>query len=209
MRDEILIRRGEYFVADSDKGDLGGRVERGDVGGDPRFGGGEVGDRWYVTGGESNDEGDARVCECADEIWVGVEELDAVDVGVLSEEVCDLRRGREVVGDGAVVDANGEGCGRMKEEEEEGGEEKRGRHRFCFFEERGRGRGRGRKKRSVGREDRRYAYIESRGAVMSLRLTWTAEKMSKPGRNSRQGTAQNFNTCGSLSLLQTRETLSH
>lgn len=51
-------------------------------------------------------DGDARVCECAEDVGVRVEELHAVDGCLGFQEGRHRRRWREVVGDCAVVDAD-------------------------------------------------------------------------------------------------------
>uniref|UniRef100_A0A2N9HS05 Uncharacterized protein n=1 Tax=Fagus sylvatica TaxID=28930 RepID=A0A2N9HS05_FAGSY len=75
MSYQTLIRRGEDFVTNSDEVDFGFRVKWKDIIGYPRLSSGEFSK-------------------------VGVEDLDAVDVGLGFEEAGDLGRWWEVVNDG-------------------------------------------------------------------------------------------------------------
>lgn len=98
---------------------------RQDVVSDPGLGGGEFCEGRYVAVADRDGDGDVCVGEGAEEFGVGVEELDAVYGGLGFEEIGYLLRWREVVGDGAVVDADGvsggggDGVARQGEEEEE------------------------------------------------------------------------------------------
>lgn len=125
MRDEVLVRRGEDFVPHGDSVDLGARIKRENVVGHPGLRRGELGDGGNIAVSDGNGDGDAGVGEGAEDVRVGVEDLDAVDGGFGLEERGDLGWRREVIGDGAVVDADGDGGGEddvgggEKEEEEE------------------------------------------------------------------------------------------
>lgn len=99
--------------------DQRGGVKRENVVGNPRLSGGELGEGRNVTICYGDGEGDAGAGEGAENIGVGVKDLDAVDVGVRFEEGGDLGRGREIVGDGAVVDPDGVGGGGKGDEERE------------------------------------------------------------------------------------------
>lgn len=117
--DEVLVVGVHDLVADEDGVDTGFGVEGGDVGGDPAAGGGELGERGDVAVGHRDGHANAGVSEGAEDVGVGVEDLDAVDGCLGLEEVGDLGRRREVVAEGAVVDADGEDGGEEEEEEEE------------------------------------------------------------------------------------------
>jgi hypothetical protein len=75
--------------------------------GDPRLGGGEFGQGGNVAISNGDGHGDAGVGESAKDVGVGVEYLYAVDGGLGFEKGGDFGRWWEVVGDGAVVDADG------------------------------------------------------------------------------------------------------
>ena len=78
-----------------------------DIIGHPGLGGGEFGKSWNVAVSDGDGERDVGVGEGFEDVRVGVEDLHAVDGGLGFEEVGHLGRWWEVVGDGAVVDADG------------------------------------------------------------------------------------------------------
>lgn len=116
--DEALIPAVDDLIPDEDADDTGLRIERGDVYGDPLAGKGELGEGRDVAVHGGDGHGDPGVGEGAQDVRVGVEDLDPVDDRLGPDEVGHLGRGREVVAEGAIVDADGGGGG---EEVEEGG----------------------------------------------------------------------------------------
>ncbi|KAJ8630444.1 hypothetical protein MRB53_023767 [Persea americana] len=74
---EVLGSSGDAFVFDGDLGNLGGREEGGNVGGDPWLGGGELEGGDVVVGDGDRDVG----VEGRDNGGVGVKELDVGDGG--------------------------------------------------------------------------------------------------------------------------------
>ncbi|CAL5388876.1 unnamed protein product [Camellia sinensis] len=112
MGDEGFVGGGDDFVPDGDAVDFGGGVEGEDVVSHPGHGGGEFGDG-----------GDVGVGDGAEDVGVGVEDLDSVDGGLVFDEGGDLGRWREVVGHRAVVDADGVSRRGLTDEEAANGEE--------------------------------------------------------------------------------------
>ena len=125
MRYEILVGSGENLIPDGDVVDPSVGVKRKNVNGDPRLSGGEFGEGWNVTVNDGNSEGDAGAGEGTKDIGIGVKDLDSIDGGLGFEEGSDLGRRREVVGNRAIVDADGVGGGGKSEEEREEAEEER------------------------------------------------------------------------------------
>lgn len=125
MRDEVLVRRGEDFVADGDPVDDRAGVERQNVSGHPGLSRRELGEGRNVTVSDGDGDGDLGVGEGAEHVGVGVEDFDAVDGGFGLEEGRHLGGRREVISYGAVVDADGvsgrshDVAGGDQEEEEE------------------------------------------------------------------------------------------
>ena len=78
-----------------------------DIIGHPGLGGGEFRKGWNVAVSDGDGERDVGVGEGFEDVRVGVEDLHAVDGGLGFEEVGHLGRRWEVVGDGAIVDADG------------------------------------------------------------------------------------------------------
>ena len=124
MRDEVLVRRGEDFVAHGDSVDGRARVERQDVVGHPWLRRGERGKGRNVSVSDSDGYRDVGAGEGAEDVGVGVEDLDAVDGGLGLEKRGDFGGRREVVRYGAVVDADGVSGG--EEDDMTGGEEEEG-----------------------------------------------------------------------------------
>ena len=93
-------------------------MEREDVGGDPFLGGGKFCEGRDVGVGDGYGDGDVCVGEGAEDGRVCVEDFNVGDCGLGFEESGDGCGWWEVVGDGAVVDADvvGGGGGRLKEE---------------------------------------------------------------------------------------------
>lgn len=126
---KILVRGSEDLIPDRDVVDQSGWVKGENIVGNPRLGGGELGEGGNVTVSDGDGECDAGAGEGTEDIGVGVKDLDAVDGGVGFEEGSDLGRGRKVVGNGAVVDADGIcGGGKGNEKEEEEREKERVSH---------------------------------------------------------------------------------
>lgn len=125
MRYENLVGGGENLIPDGDVVDQSVGVKRKNVNCDPRLSGGELGEGRNVTVCDGNSEGDAGTGEGTKDILVGVKDLDAIDGGLGFEEGSDLGRRREVVGNRAIVDADGVGGGGKSDEEREEAEEER------------------------------------------------------------------------------------
>jgi hypothetical protein len=87
--------------------DLGLGVKWHNVIGNLGLGGGEFGQGGNVAISNGDDHGDAGVGESVEDVRVGVEYLNAADGGLGFEKGGDFGRWWEVVGDGAVVDADG------------------------------------------------------------------------------------------------------
>lgn len=128
MRYKILVGGSEDLIPDCYVVDQSGGVKGENIVGNPRLGGGELGEGGNVTVSDGDGEGDAGAGEGTENIGVGVKDLDAVDGSAGFEESGDLGRGRKVVGNGAVVDADGI-CGGGKGNEEEEEEEEREKER--------------------------------------------------------------------------------
>ncbi|KAG6430266.1 hypothetical protein SASPL_108330 [Salvia splendens] len=104
--DEVLWAPVEDLVAHDQIVDVCVRVEGLDVGGDPAaggLGGGEGGD---LVVGDSDGDQDAGVGEGAEDVGIDVEDLYAVYGCFVLEELRHLGWRREVVAEGAVVDAD-------------------------------------------------------------------------------------------------------
>ncbi|CAL5383633.1 unnamed protein product [Camellia sinensis] len=86
---EGFVGGGDDFVPDGDAGDFGGGVEVEDVVSHPGHGGGEFGDGRDVGvgDGDGDGDGDVGVGEGAEDVGVGIEDLDSVD-GFLVLSVC-------------------------------------------------------------------------------------------------------------------------
>ncbi|KAI8015681.1 hypothetical protein LOK49_LG05G01249 [Camellia lanceoleosa] len=121
--DEGFVSGGDDFVPDSDAVDFGGGIEGEDVVSHPGHGGGEFGDGRDVGVGDGDGDVDVGVGEGAEDVGVGVEDLDSVDGGLVFDEGGDLGRWREVVGHRAVVDADGVSRRGLTDEEAANGEE--------------------------------------------------------------------------------------
>ena len=115
MSNEGFIGGGDDFVTDNDTVDDCFWMERQNVIGNPRLCCRQLRERRDITifGGDS--DGDASVGKGVENVGVAIKDFDAVDGGLGFEEVGDFGWWREVVGDGAVVDADGVGSGRETE----------------------------------------------------------------------------------------------
>ncbi|KAL4576268.1 hypothetical protein LXL04_012360 [Taraxacum kok-saghyz] len=87
--------------------DLGGGVERLDVGIDPAAGVAGICKGRDIAVGDGDGDEDACSGESFDDGGVDVEDPDAVDGGAGFEEVSYFRRRWKVVAEGSVVDADG------------------------------------------------------------------------------------------------------
>lgn len=108
MRNQCLIRGSNHFVPDGNAADSGLWEERKYIVSHPGLGGGESRHGGDIGVGHRDSDRHVGVGEGADDVRVGVEDFYLVDGGLGLDEVGDLGRQREVVGHGAVVDADGE-----------------------------------------------------------------------------------------------------
>lgn len=129
--DEVLVSPVKDFVSNGDVIDSGLRVERFDIRDDPSSSLSQIGQPRNIAVTDRDGDGDSAVSESAEDVRVGVEDLDAVDEGLGFEEVGDLCRCRKVVSKSSVVHADGICGGREAEEKER---EVESGHGFCFWE---------------------------------------------------------------------------
>lgn len=111
VANEVLVGGGHDLIPNGDIVDLGAGVERQDVGSDPVASGREFRDCWDVAVANGNRDADAGVSEGSKNIGVAVEDFDLVDGGPGFEKVGDLGRRRKVIGESAIVNADGIGGG--------------------------------------------------------------------------------------------------
>lgn len=107
VRDELLASPVQYLIADEDPDDPRLRVEGCNVIGDPLASKGDLREGGDVTIAGGDGKGYPGVREGADNIRVGIVDFDAVDDRLCLDEVGNLGRRREVVPEGAIVDADG------------------------------------------------------------------------------------------------------
>lgn len=105
--DEGLWAPVENLGAHTDVVDLGGRIERLDVGIDPAAGVTGICKGRDIAIGDGDGDEDAGVGKSFDDGGVDVEDPDPVDDGAGFKEVSDFRGWWKVVAEGSVVDADG------------------------------------------------------------------------------------------------------